>query len=97
MSVLKGFDLLHQRVSLLFQGEDQPNPGWFDGTVSDYHPEDGLHRIVFDDGDKRWLYLEEEEAQSQLRWPDSASWPTGKPQSRLRRRPPPPFPLQADC
>ena len=75
---LAGFDLLRQRLSIYFGEDDEP--AWYEGTVDDYDHDEtsshfAWHRVVFDDGEKRWLDLGKEAASNLLRWAGGA-WPT---------------------
>ena len=87
-SKLAGFDLLRQRLSIYFGEDDEP--AWYEGTVDDYdHNETSSHfawhRVVFDDGEKRWLDLGKEAASNLLRWAGGA-WPTAADRVGRSRR-----------
>jgi len=85
---LAGFDLLRQRLSVYFGEDDQP--AWYEGTVDDYDHDKtsshfAWHRVVFDDGEKRWLDLGKEAANNLLRWVGGA-WPTAAAKVGRSRR-----------
>ena len=85
---LAGFDLLRQRLSIYFGEDDEP--AWYEGTVDDYDHDEtsshfSWHRVVFDDGEKRWLDLGKEAASNLLRWAGGA-WPTAADRVGRSRR-----------
>jgi len=43
---------------------------WFRGIVDRFNSETGEHHVSYDDGDKLWYLLEDEERQKRLRWVD---------------------------
>lgn len=85
---LAGFDLLRQRLSIYFGEDDEP--AWYEGTVDDYDHDEtsshfSWHRVVFDDGEKRWLDLGKEAASNMLRWA-GGTWPTAADRVGRSRR-----------
>ena len=85
---LAGFDLLRQRLSVYFGEDDEP--AWYEGAVDDYEHDNASshfawHRVVFDDGEKRWLDLHKEAANNLLRWAGGA-WPAAAERVGRSRR-----------
>lgn len=85
---LAGFDLLRQRLSVYFGEDDEP--AWYEGAVDDYEHDKtsshfAWHRVVFDDGEKRWLDLHKEAANNLLRWAGGA-WPAAAERVGRSRR-----------
>ena len=97
---LGGLDLLGNRVELWF-ADAHPKPAYYSGIIDDYDPDPtstthAAHCIRFDDGDKRWVRLEEEAAEGHLRWEGDGAWPTGVPSAgRSARRRMPAAPLSS--
>ena len=85
MSRLLGMDLLGQRVRIFFDGAK-----FYEGQIDEYEERSGKHHILFDDKDKGWYNIAEEEDEGSLEWP-AGTWPTGEP-ARRRRTPAKPEP-----
>ena len=62
------------RIAILFDADE-----WYEGTVRKFDAGKQEHYIVYDDGDKKWHNLAEDEKNQFLEWLDRAPPKVGSP------------------